>query len=323
MLNAEGAYDLNVKAFDAIGNGSAASSSFVINFDVTPPALDVPNSPIIGATSFDPAGNIVLKFSEDIRIDPAGGSVSLWSNQGGSPTIGLLDSTQVSISGNTLTINPSSNLDSNASYNVSFLSNSGAVPIQDLAGNAVTNPVLFTFDSGATVLPAARVFFDLTTGDDFTDQSAGRVFEANVQYTIYVKVDSHSSTLTALLGGAWTGGNNLGNDDKIVLVGNDPNGVRLQNGVFVNFSFSGTGKWSWRNSSFGSPNAYPAKITKSGLFVRKTYSLGVTNVANVDLWDGTWGAPYINVTANGSKFATIYHPQLPGGIVNTAGTAFV
>jgi hypothetical protein len=319
ILDNEGAYSLNVKAFDAIGNASAPSPSFVINFDATLPTLDA-NSPIINATNFDPAGNIVLEFSETIRIDPAGGSVSLWSSSD-VKNIDLLDSTQVSVSGNTLTINPSSNLASNVRYDFSFQS-SGAVPIQDLAGNAVQDSVLFVFDTGAIVLPEARVFFDLTTGVNFTDQSAGRVFEANVQYTIYVKVDSDSKNLTSLIGGAWTGGNYLGNDDKIVLVGNDSNGV---------IGFPGLGgrpldmavapnsdSFVWKNSTW---NAYFAKVLDTGKFFRQTVVAPNSNINSVQLWNpaGAWVGS-LNKSLN---IAAVYNPQMPPGIVNNAVTAFI
>jgi VCBS repeat-containing protein len=87
-------------------------------------------SPQDGAIDFSPSGDIVVTFSED--ISRSNGDIILKTAAGATVATYSYVSPEVSVSGDTLTINPSSNLSYDTEYVVEF--ESGAVI--DLAGNA-------------------------------------------------------------------------------------------------------------------------------------------------------------------------------------------
>ncbi len=112
-------------------------SSTTLNFttagtaDTTAPIVSS-LSPADNSTGVAPNSNLVLTFNEAIQA--ASGSILIYDTAFGTPikTINVTDSSQVGISGNQLTINPSSDLDEGRSYYVVI----GNGVIQDLAGNA-------------------------------------------------------------------------------------------------------------------------------------------------------------------------------------------
>lgn len=95
--------------------------------DTTPPVLDS-SIPIDGSTSFPSNSNIILTFSENVK---AGSGNIVISNGTDTRTISVTDSSQVTISGNTVTINPTTNLTEGATYHITIASG----VIKDMAGN--------------------------------------------------------------------------------------------------------------------------------------------------------------------------------------------
>jgi len=120
-------------------------------------------------------------------------------------------------------------------------------PITGEADSAVYQ--FTTFDLSAsefeelavTVLPENVVIFDLVQG--VSSDHSNRIFDANLSYTIYIRVDSDSGELRTDANsgpgtwGRWSG--QLGSDDTWVLVGDDADGVKGPDGVAVSEHFIG------------------------------------------------------------------------------------
>jgi hypothetical protein len=135
---ANNASDLQVRVLttNAVGNDETIGiddivvSSSAVTADVTPPTLASfdPSDPDDGAVAVNPAANIVLRFSEAVQA----GSGSFTLSNGGSD-IRVFDITnpQVSISGNTVTINPATDLISGSHYTLT----APAGIVKDAAGN--------------------------------------------------------------------------------------------------------------------------------------------------------------------------------------------
>jgi predicted extracellular nuclease/2',3'-cyclic-nucleotide 2'-phosphodiesterase (5'-nucleotidase family) len=96
--------------------------------DTTPPTL-VSSNPADGATGVLAGANIVLTFSEAV----VAGSGSFTISDGGADTrvIAVTDATQVTVSGSTVTINPTADLLAGGVYAVT----AGAGIVEDAAGN--------------------------------------------------------------------------------------------------------------------------------------------------------------------------------------------
>ena len=103
--------------------------------DTVAPTL-VSQSPLTQATAVSRSADIVLEFSENVR---AGSGVVTLTSASQTLQIQITDTSQVSFSGSTLTINPSDNLLASTQYTVSL----GSGTVLDTAGNA--------FSASATV----------------------------------------------------------------------------------------------------------------------------------------------------------------------------
>jgi hypothetical protein len=166
----------------------------------------------------------------------------------------------------------------------------------DAAGNTADD------DIALGGLRSEIVVFDLTAGTS-SSVDGSREFEAGVSYTIYIVVDSDNENVELADGYSWTGGANLGEDDEIVLVGNDStNAVEGFYGRVdstVNFdSYIG-----WRATS----RSLPAFVRNNGSFHRKTSSTGRWE----DLWTGTWAS---NPNGDTGNFSDRYKNALPSSV---------
>lgn len=140
-----GVFELQIKAADS--SGRAAYDYFML----TVPSADkiAPTvatfTPTDGATDVAVDSNIVLTFDEDIQKGT--GSISLYSGTTFVESFDAATSTRLSISGNTLTLDPTANLSNNTEYRVNF--DSGTV--KDLAGNAYIGTSTYDFKTVADV----------------------------------------------------------------------------------------------------------------------------------------------------------------------------
>jgi len=302
---AEGTY--HAYAVDASGNVSAISGSSV-TVDNTAPVL-TSSTPQDNGGSIATGANLTLTFSEDVLAGSGHITLVNESDSSQNKVIDITDSSQVSISGNTVTIDPTTDLAAGANYHVQI----DSTALHDTAGNdyagiSSSAGLNFTTVSASTVDPSI-VVFDLTTGQ--SSDHNGRVFDANTAYTIYIQVNSsYNSTLAGLDSNEmWSGAQNLGADDKIVLVGTGSD-VQGRYGDPVMTMRHGGNSVNWLagfSISFSSYNV--AGVDASGKFSR--------DGNNVDLWNGTW-----TVNPNEDNgFAQAYLKEMPAGVLTSQGLA--
>ena len=285
------------------GTATAADSTG-LTVDNTAPVL-TSSTPQDNVGNVAAGANLTLTFSEDVLA--GSGHITLINDSNGSlsKVIDITDSSQVSISGNTVTVNPTTDLAAGANYHVQI--DSGA--LHDTAGNdyaGISTSTGLNFTTAfAGMGDPSNVVFDLTTGQ--SSDHNGRVFDANTAYTIYIKVNSTNFSLTGLDNNEmWSGAQNLGTDDKIVLVGTGNPVIGGGTGPVTRMHHSGNAiQWATRSSL---ENA--AVIDANGQFTR---SYG----DNVDLWNGSW-------TVNPNQDNTIgqvYLQAMPGVVLTSQGLA--
>src|SRR5205823_6466301 len=95
--------------------------------------------------------NLVLTFSEGISA--GSGNIVLSGSDGSSLTIAANDASQVSVSGNAVTINPAAALNANTTYTVSV----AAGAFTDAAGNAYAGLAGQAFTTASSVLSLSDV----------------------------------------------------------------------------------------------------------------------------------------------------------------------
>src|SRR6185369_14328188 len=149
---------------DKSGNPYAGiSDPATLNFSTTDtiaPTLTA-SSPADDAVAVPTGSNLVLTFSEAVK---AGSGSIVLSNGTDTRTIAIGDASQVTISGNLVTLNPSSDLDANTTYSIRL---AGGV-ITDLAGNAyagISDTTTLNFTTADTTAPGAPVV-DLVAASD-------------------------------------------------------------------------------------------------------------------------------------------------------------
>ena len=287
---------------------TTTADSTGLTVDSTAPVL-TSSTPQDNGGSIATGANLTLTFSEDVLAGSGHITLVNESDSSQNKVIDITDSSQVSISGNTVTIDPTTDLAAGANYHVQI----DSTALRDTAGNdyagiSSSTGLNFTTVSASTVDPSI-VVFDLTTGQ--SSDHNGRVFDANTAYTIYIQVNSsYNSTLAGLDSNEmWSGAQNLGADDKIVLVGTGSD-VQGRYGDPVMTMRHGGNSVNWLagfSISFSSYNV--AGVDASGKFSR--------DGNNVDLWNGTW-----TVNPNEDNgFAQAYLKEMPAGVLTSQGLA--
>jgi len=210
-------------AVDAAGN--VATTDAGTYGESTAPLLTA-SSPSDDAIDVEVDANITLTFNEDIVL--GSGNIVL-SDDSSSITIDVTNhSNQLSITGSTLTINPTGNINAGKNYNVQMASG----VLTDTSGNyyagiSSSTDLNFTTTAEPTI-GTSIVVFDLVGG--VSSSHSGRVFDANVAYDIYVIFDSdrYSLNTTPLADvpiganwGIWSNSGALGSDDTVMLVGDN------------------------------------------------------------------------------------------------------
>jgi methionine-rich copper-binding protein CopC len=137
-----GSSSIQLKVSDAAGNdGAVQSQTYVL--DTSAPTLSS-STPTDGASAIAIASNIVLTFSETVS---AGTGNIVISNGTDTRTISVSDS-QVTISGNKVTINPLTDLTAGSNYHVKV----DATALKDSAGNdfaGISNTTDLNFSTAA------------------------------------------------------------------------------------------------------------------------------------------------------------------------------
>ncbi|MFM9902538.1 MAG: SdiA-regulated domain-containing protein [Polaromonas sp.] len=241
---------------DASGTATQAVSSaqtlaFTSVPDTTAPTLTT-STPLAAATAVAVGSNITLTFSEPVRAGT--GTFTVTNGSDDVRTLTASDTTQVSITGNTVTLNPTADLRPGTGYSVLV----AATALADVAGNAFdgltdTAPLRFaTAGTAPVVAPSLLItevnsnaaggdFFEIfnygTTAADLTgwkwdDDSASFTDAASVTFTaVSIPAGGRlvvvASTDAAAFRAAWglsatvpvvaLGGPGLGAGDAVVL----------------------------------------------------------------------------------------------------------
>lgn len=123
-----------------IDNIVVSSKPLVVVVDTTAPTIAA-SAPADNASNVAPGANLTLTFTEAVNL--GNGTITLTDGAGDVRTIDVTDSSQVSLSGQVMTINPSADLKLSSTYHLTL--SAGAV--LDKAGNPfagnATNPVDF------------------------------------------------------------------------------------------------------------------------------------------------------------------------------------
>ena len=159
---------VNITLVDAAGNESSAFTTAIAQtsdtIDANTPVISGSN-PADDATAVAIGSNIVLTFNEAVA---AGTGNIVISDGSDTRTIAVGDA-QVTISGNTVTINPTTDLNSNSNYNVLLASG----VINDAAGNAYAGITDTTTLNFSTVDTQAPTLSSSTPADDATAVAIG------------------------------------------------------------------------------------------------------------------------------------------------------
>ncbi|XKE44370.1 cadherin domain-containing protein [Halomonas organivorans] len=292
---------------DAAGNTAdltlASGTPFVIlKVDTDAPTLSS-STPSDDATAVAAGDDLVLTFGETVQAGT--GNITISDGAGDDRVIDVTDTTQIAISGNQVTINPTADLNTDSGYSVRI--DAGA--LTDVAGNAYagiddTTTLNFTTESD---LDTSVVVFDMV-GNASSDHS-GRTFSAAESYTIYLRVDSASGTglnTGSADWGQWSGANNLGSDDRLVLVGTGSSVL----GSFGN-PVSTLFLWSQGVSWKGSSNSW-AGVWSQG---RGYFSRGSDFT---HLWTGS--SPSKGLWSGGT-LGSMYLTDMPAGVLTSQGLA--
>ncbi len=139
-----GSIDVKITATDK--SSATASDTFTLTVDDTTPPAVVTFSPGDGATGVAIGSNIELMFSEVIQKGT--GTIEIHSGSPGGTVVesyNAATSTNLAISGSTLIINPTANLNYQTQYFVTF----GEGSIHDSSGNHYAGSTAYDFTTGA------------------------------------------------------------------------------------------------------------------------------------------------------------------------------
>jgi Ca2+-binding RTX toxin-like protein/subtilisin-like proprotein convertase family protein len=159
---ADGVYNFAAKA-TRDGSVSAASTALTVKIDASAPDL-VSFTPTDNSAAVNPSSNIVLTFTEDVFA--GSGNITLWlvSNDSIWRSIAV-GSTEVTIAGAQVTINPGADLPASTAFYVTI--EAGA--LTDLAGNAftgITGTTAFNFTTSAGNIIEGTAGNDILAGTD-------------------------------------------------------------------------------------------------------------------------------------------------------------
>lgn len=302
---------------DASGNAADLRHSAVGNdpdFRVDTAAPTVSSTePDDGETGVAVDDQIELRFSESVF---AGNGNIVISNGDDRRLIDIQDESQIRIEGDLVIINPAANLEGDSSYVLEI--EAGA--LADAAGNTFTglagdDALNFATEAiGDADVDTTVVVFDLVQGSS-SDHSE-RTFDGDVSYDIYVRVRSDSASLSTNGGGpgtwgTWQGADNLGSDDRVILVGN---------GGPVEGRFFAANRVSVRSTAvdWSTPFRFDAGSLEGRTFVRAT-GFGQANQDDARLFRTALPSSFLG--NQGGQASTMLLTSMPAGILTSQGLA--
>ena len=289
------AEQIQVRQTDAAGNPSdVRSNDSAITVDTTAPTVAAENA----VTWSEDGKSVILKFSEAVdmstlTIDKF--TLAAGKSFGDGATVSASDDDNDGFA-DTFTISLGTGEDATAASGDKISIDKSNVI--DVAGNTAGEDVTMVDVVSPTV-----VVFNLTTGKS-SSVDGSRVFEEGVSYTIYIVVDSDTSNVSLDDGYSWTGGANLGDDDEIVLVGDDDVGVLNFSGSVVDATGANS-QYLYLSADY----AVGLRIYGSGELQR----LAVHDYKYTDLWSGNWAS---NPNGDEGNFSDRYKNTLPTSVAN-------
>lgn len=320
-LNASTSYSIQYASGvfrDASGTATQAVSSaqtlaFTSVPDTTAPVLTT-SAPLAAATAVAVGSNITLTFSEPVRAGTGTGTFTVTNGSDDVRTINASDTTQLTITGNTVTLNPTADLRPGTGYSVLV----AATALADVAGNAFagltdTAPLRFaTAGTAPVVAPSLLItevnsnaaggdFFEIlnvgTTAADLTgwkwdDDSASFTDAASATFTaVSIPAGGRlivvASTDAAAFRAAWglsatvplvaLGGPGLGGGDAVVL-------FNAAGRVAASINFRGGAVITATDGTVIAPSAASAGVT-AALPNHAGLAFGGTAVSSA-VWDG-------------------------------------
>jgi methionine-rich copper-binding protein CopC len=290
---------------------SAQTLAFTSVPDTTAPALAT-SAPLAAATAVAVGSNITLTFSEPVRAGT--GSFTVTNGSDDVRTINASDAAQLSISGNTVTLNPTADLRPGTGYSVSV----SGTALADVAGNPFagltdTAPLRFvTAGTAPVVAPSLLItevnsnaaggdFFEILnvgtaaadlTGWKWDDDSASFTDAASAVFTpVSIPAGGRlivvASTDAAAFRAAWglsaavplvaLGGPGLGNGDAVVL-------FNAAGRVAASINFRGGAVITATDGTVIAPSAASAGVT-AALPSHAGLAFGGNAVSSA-VWDG-------------------------------------
>ncbi len=296
---------------DAAGNAANLSHDSVPNnpaykVDTAEPTLRS-SSPADDETDVPVGGDIVLTFSEAMLI----GSGSIRISDGiDTRVIDVTNGSRVRIDNNQVTIDPGSDLNADTTYGVQI--DDGA--FTDQAGNAyagISNRTTLNFDTEPSI-DTSIVVFDLVQGSN-SDHS-DRTFQDDVSYDIYIRVQSDDASLRTNGGGPgtwkeWEGADDLGSDDRIILVGD---GAEIEGPILgVNEVLVSSEAVAWQTGlGFDAGRLEDESFTRVTGFDRREED-------DAKLFDTELPAAFLG--NQGGQTGTMYLTDMPAGILTSQG----
>ncbi len=292
---AKSSYNFTVLATDAAGNSSEqVVTQQITNLDEVAPSITSGatatsladssgvNQLVYTATSSDVADTVTGNTSYSLKLGKDSASFTIDNASG---AVRLSDNPDYA---------------TKASYDFTVVAS-------DTAGNSSEQAVSLAISSPSIVV------FDLVEG--VSSEHSSRVFSSNESYTIYLRVDSDTSSLStdgigpgpADSWGIWSGASSLGLDDKVVLVGSGSE-VLHETGVPVVKHLATITLNAWQTAS----NVSAVQMTNNGLLSRHTKSGSQT----VELWSSS----FYNMNSI-REFSQVYAPQLTHSILVSQGLA--
>ena len=175
------------------------ATSFLSPFDNIVPTI-LTFSPADEATAVTIGSNIVVTFSETIQR--GSGDIILKTDSGTTVSTYVQNSSNVTISGSTLTINPTADLNYSTGYKVEFAVGS----VQDSSGNNYAGTTTYNFTTGAAANTApVATAISISTNEDTAKTGTLTASDADSSSLTFAKVASPiNGVVTVNSNGAYT-----------------------------------------------------------------------------------------------------------------------
>ncbi|CAO4137061.1 ExeM/NucH family extracellular endonuclease [Methylorubrum extorquens] len=277
-----------------------------LRLDQTAPVL-VASTPADDAARVAVSADIVLRFSEAVRAGT--GSITLTDGAGDLRTIAVSDAAQITIAGDTVTINPSADLRPGTAYDV--IVPAGA--FTDAAGNASAaipqNRLDFTTEQAKPMTYTLQILH----ASDWEGGLLATQRAANFAAIVDRLEDTTPNSIMLSTGDAWI-------PSPFYIAGADPQMAATYNGVYNQFyGLSGAGAYGRLAASPGRADITIQNIVgvQAAVFGNHEFDGGPTEVANIiganlgaaagaadDSWVGAQ-FPYLSVNLNFSREAAL------------------